>query len=124
MTDDRLRVLRLEAAPASDSAPNLLGSLASADLNVNMLRFAGEHGIEAHVNREVDVLIVALAGEGVLVADGAPIVLTAGDAVVVPKGTERSIRSNGDHFAYLTCHGRRRDLMPTVKKASPPIVTR
>lgn len=118
MTDDRLRLPALDATDASSDAPNLLGSLVSADLNVNMLRFTGERGIEAHVNREVDVLIVALAGEGVLVADGAPIVLTAGDAVVVPKGTERSIRSNGDRFAYLTCHGQRRGLMPTVRKRS------
>lgn len=116
MTEDRLRVLALGGAPSSDDAPNLLGSLASADLNVNMLRFTGEGGIEAHVNREVDVLIVALDGEGLLTVDGTPTLLTAGDAVIVPKGAERSIRSNGDRVAYLTCHGQRRGLMPTVKK--------
>lgn len=118
MTDDRLRLPSLDATDASSDAPNLLGSLVSADLNVNMLRFTGERGIEAHVNREVDVLIVALDGEGVLTVDGVPTALAAGDAVIVPKGTERSIRSNGDRFAYLTCHGQRRGLMPTVKKRS------
>jgi quercetin dioxygenase-like cupin family protein len=112
MTHDRLQVLTMGWSPASDQAPHLLGSLASADLNVNMLRFAGERGIEAHVNREVDVLIVALDGEGLLTVDGAPTLLSAGDAVIVPKGAERSIRANGDRFAYLTCHGQRRGLMP------------
>ena len=37
------------------------------------------------------------------------------DAAIVPKGRERSIRANGDRFAYLTCHGQRRGLMPTTK---------
>lgn len=124
MTDEGLRVLSLNGTPPADDAPNLLGSLASADLNVNMLRFAGERGIEAHVNREVDVLIVALDGEGVLTVDGVPTLMTAGDAAIVPKGRERSIRANGDRFAYLTCHGQRRGLMPTTKKPAPPIVTR
>jgi quercetin dioxygenase-like cupin family protein len=118
MTDDRLRVLTLGGEVWADTAPHLLGSLASADLNVNMLRFTGERGIDAHVNREVDVLIVALDGEGLLTVGGTPTPLTAGDAVIVPKGTERSIRSNGGRFAYLTCHGQRRGLMPTVKKKS------
>ncbi len=118
MTDGRLRVLTLIETPATDDALNLLGSLASADLNVNMLRFTGDRGIEAHVNREVDVLIVALDGAGVLTVDGAETRLVAGDAAIVPKGTERSIRSNGDRFAYLTCHGQRRGLMPTVRKKS------
>jgi quercetin dioxygenase-like cupin family protein len=122
MTHDRLQVLTMGGAPSSEDAPHLLGSLRSADLNVNMLRFTGERGVEAHVNREVDVLIVALDGEGLLTVDGAPGLLRAGDAVIVPKGSERSIRSNGERFAYLTCHGQRRGLMPTVRK--PPIVTR
>lgn len=116
MTENRLRVLALGDTLTSDDAPHLLGSLASADLNVNMLRFTGEGGIEAHVNREVDVLIVAIDGEGLLTVDGMPTVLTAGEAVIVPKGTERSVRSNGDRFGYVTCHGQRRGMMPTVKK--------
>jgi quercetin dioxygenase-like cupin family protein len=116
MAHDGMRALSLGGSPASEDAAHLLGSLASADLNVNMLRFTGDRGIEAHVNREVDVLIVALEGEGALTVDGSETLLSAGDAVIVPKGTERSIRSNGDRFAYLTCHGQRRGLMPTVKK--------
>ena len=118
MTQDEMRVLSLKGSPSAENAPHLLGSLASADLNVNMLRFTGERGIEAHVNREVDVLIVALDGEGVVTVDGSETLLSPGDAVIVPKGTERAIRSNGDRFAYLTCHGQRRGLMPTVRKES------
>jgi quercetin dioxygenase-like cupin family protein len=108
-------MLTLGGVPGSDDAPHLLGSLASTDLNVNLLRFTGENGIQSHVNAEVDVLIVALDGEGVLTVDGEAVTLAAGQAVIVPKGASRSIRSNGDQIAYLTCHGVRRGLMPKVR---------
>ena len=111
---DDLRVLTLGAASASSGAAHLLGSLSSGDLNVNMLRFTGDEGIERHVNREVDVLIVALDGSGIVEVEDTRFDLTAGQAVVIPKGTERAIRSAGDRFAYLTCHGQRRGMMPAV----------
>ncbi len=119
MTHDRLQVLTMGGASSSENAPHLLGSLASDDLNVNMLRFSGEGGIEEHVNNEVDVLIVALDGEGVVTVDGAPTVLAMGDVTIIPKGTARSIRSNGERFAWLTCHGRRRGMMPSSRSVSP-----
>ena len=94
---------------------HLLGSLASADLNVNVLAFTGEDGIDEHTNSEVDVLFVAMEGEGVLTVDGEDAMLTAGQVTIIPKGASRSIRANGDRFAYLTCHGQRRGLMPKVR---------
>ncbi|HEV2128410.1 MAG TPA: cupin domain-containing protein [Thermomicrobiales bacterium] len=114
MAHDRLDILTLGGTPSSSDAPHLLGSLASDDLNVNLMRFAGENGIDEHVNREVDVLIVVLDGEGVVTVGGADTVLGAGRATIIPKGTARAIRSNGKRFAYLTCHGQRRGMMPTV----------
>ena len=91
---------------------HLLGSLASADLNVNLLVFSGDDGVEEHTNTEVDVLFVVMEGEGVLTVDGEEAQLAAGRATIIPKGASRSIRANGDHLAYLTCHGYRAGLMP------------
>jgi quercetin dioxygenase-like cupin family protein len=108
-------ILDLPALLADAGERHLLGSLTSADLNVNLLTFSGEEGIDEHVNREVDVLLVALAGEGVVTVDGEATVLAAGQVTIIPKGTARSIRANGERFAYLTCHGQRRGMMPTVK---------
>ena len=91
---------------------HLIGSLTSTDLNVNLLAFTGTGGVEEHVNSEVDVLVAAMAGEGLLTIDDVETRLTVGTATIIPKGARRSIRSNGDRFAYLTCHGIRRGLMP------------
>ena len=93
-------------------AQHLLGSLASSDLNVNLVTFTGEDGIEEHTNNEVDVLVVAMHGTGVLTIDGEETRLETGHAVIIPKGSARSIRANGERFAYLTCHRRRQGLMP------------
>lgn len=94
---------------------HLLGALASADLNVNLLAFTRANGIEEHTNTEVDVLLVAMEGEGVLVVDGEETRLTAGQVTIIPKGAARSIRADGKRFAYLTCHGRRAGLMPKAR---------
>lgn len=113
-----MKILTLGGIPSSEDAPHLLGSLTSDDLNVNIMRFTGEEGIEEHVNREVDVLLVALDGEGLVIVDGIEAQLVAGQAVIVPKGSTRSIRCAGTRFAYVTCHGRRRGMMPTVRHPS------
>jgi quercetin dioxygenase-like cupin family protein len=115
---DGLEILVLGAIPSGEHVPHLLGSLASDDLNVNMLRFTGEEGIEEHVNPEVDVLLVVLDGEGSVTVDGFGALLAAGQAVIIPKGTVRSIRCAGASFAYLTCHGQRRGMMPAVRQRS------
>lgn len=117
MTTEPHEVLDLHVLLARSGGQHLLGSLVSADLNVNLLAFTGAEGIEEHVNREVDVLLVALEGEGVLAIDGVETVLAPGQATIVPRGASRAIRSAGDRFVYLTCHGRRRGLMPQVGRA-------
>ncbi len=85
----------------------------SEDLNVNLLVFGKGEGIEPHVNREVDVLVVGIEGEGELEIDGRVEPLAAGQLVVIPKGAQRSIRVTGERLVYLTCHRRRAGLWPT-----------
>lgn len=77
---------------------HLPGSLSSTDLNVNLLAFTGTSGIDEHTNAEVDVLVVAVSGEGVLTVDGDETLLTAGQATIISKGAARSIRSAGVRF--------------------------
>ena len=84
-----------------------------ADLNVNLVVFDAGDGVEEHVNREVDVLLVGVTGEGVVTIDGERHALAAGAALVVPKGARRGIRAVEHRFAYLTCHRRRAGLWPT-----------
>lgn len=118
MTAEPHNILDLHDLLAQAGDQHLLGSLASADLNVNLLAFNDTDGIEEHVNNEVDVLIVALDGEGALTVDGEETIVTPGWLTIVPKGASRSIRASGGRLAYLTCHGQRRGLMPKVKKST------
>src|SRR5687768_17748746 len=84
----------------------------SEDLNVNLLVFAAGESVAEHVNTEVDVLLVGIAGAGVVTIDGTRQILRAGQALLIPKGANRSIQSESDPFAYLTCHCRRDGLWP------------
>ena len=84
----------------------------SEDLDVNLLVFASGEGIPEHVNAEVDVLLVGIAGEGVVTIDGTLQILSVGHAMVIPKGAARGIQSMSDPFAYLTCHRHRGGLWP------------
>ena len=86
----------------------------SEDLNTNLLVFAAGEGVAEHANAEVDVLLVGIAGEGVVAVDGARHGLRAGQALVIPKGARRSTEAVSDRFAYLTCHRRRAGLWPKM----------
>ncbi|MGH7621523.1 MAG: cupin domain-containing protein [Gemmatimonadaceae bacterium] len=88
------------------------------DLDLNLVRFAAGAGVGAHVNREVDVVIIALAGSGIVRIDREEVPVVAGNALLIPKNTERAIRSQDDgEFAYLSVHRRRARLMPGPRRA-------
>jgi mannose-6-phosphate isomerase-like protein (cupin superfamily) len=113
MTDER-RVVTIdvaELARVSDAAGPIWTDQ-SEDLNVNLLILARDDGIGGHVNAEVDVLLVGVAGTGVVEVDDIECSVGPGQVLLIPKGSHRAIRSSGDHFAYLTCHRRRAGLWP------------
>ncbi len=88
-------------------------TLADRDLNANLIVLDAGQGIEAHINREVDVLIVGIGGAGSITIDGAAYPLSAGRVVLVPLGSERAIVAESDRFAYLTVHRARPPMMPS-----------
>jgi mannose-6-phosphate isomerase-like protein (cupin superfamily) len=110
MPDPEIMTLaeRLAATPG----PGPVWTHTSTDLNVNLLSFDGGVGVPAHVNAEVDVLIMCVAGTGVVEVDGVSRPLGAGQLLVIPKGASRALRSTGGPFSYLTCHRQRDGLMP------------
>jgi quercetin dioxygenase-like cupin family protein len=79
----------------------------SGDLNANLVRFDAGGGVGEHVNEEVDVLFVGVAGSGSVRVSGEEHVLSAGALVFVPRGVRRSTSASTDGFAYLTVHRRR-----------------
>ncbi len=104
---DLLAVARMAAAPGATWTQQ------SEDLNVNLLVFPAGEGVPEHLNTEVDVLLVGIAGAGVVTIDGKRQTLRAGQALVIPKGARRGTLSMSDSFAYLTCHRRRGGLWPS-----------
>lgn len=87
-------------------------SVNSEQLNVNLLRLPTGDGIPAHVNAELDVVLVVFEGDGELTVDGQTYPLHAGRAVIVPRGATRAMRCTVGPLVYLTCHRRRAGLMP------------
>jgi quercetin dioxygenase-like cupin family protein len=79
----------------------------SGDLNANLVRFDRGGGVGKHVNEEVDVLLVGVAGSGFARVSGEDHTLSAGTLVFVPKGAGLSTIALSDGFAYLTVHRRR-----------------
>ena len=106
------QVVTIANVLAAASGPGPVWTHTCLDLNVNLLSFDAGQGVPEHVNDEVDVLIVVVAGEGILKIDGTTNPLRAGQICVVPRGARRSIHSGGGPFADLTCHRRRGGLWP------------
>jgi quercetin dioxygenase-like cupin family protein len=88
-------------------------SLNAEQLNVNLMRLSSGAGIPAHVNNELDVLIVVFEGIGELQIDNLSQPLGPGIALVVPRGARRAIRCIQGPLAYLTAHRQRGGLMPS-----------
>ena len=109
--DDVVSVVDLAALAQENTIRQPVWASQSADLNVNLLVWGADEGVVAHVNSEVDVLLVGIAGDGLVEVDGMAHPLRVGQALI-PKGARRAIRSTGGRFAYLTCHRRRAGLWP------------
>jgi quercetin dioxygenase-like cupin family protein len=105
-------VVDLRALAQESTVRQPVWAYQSADLNVNLLAWDAGEGVVEHINSEVDVLLVGIAGEGRVEVDGTVHALRAGQAIIVPKGARRAIHAASDRFAYLTCHRRRAGLWP------------
>lgn len=85
-------------------------SAAPEGVHVNLVAMEPTEAIGAHVNDAVDVLVVVLVGSGTLTVDDRPFDLRAQRAVLVPKGTRRSLTAAGDGIRYLSIHAERAPL--------------
>lgn len=113
--DAGLTTVDLLAAAQAAVAAGRAGAIwshASTDLNLNLVRLAPGEAVAEHVNNEVDVVVIAVAGSGVITLAGHEVPLAAGGLVVLPKGTARALRADEADFVYITCHRRRAGLMP------------
>ncbi|MGH9054308.1 MAG: cupin domain-containing protein [Acidimicrobiales bacterium] len=77
----------------------------TTDMHVNLVRLEPGGEIGAHVNSEVEVLIVGVSGEGLVDVDGSEVALVASALVLIPKGARRSVAAGlAGPLAYLSIH--------------------
>jgi mannose-6-phosphate isomerase-like protein (cupin superfamily) len=94
-----------------------LWGMASADLNATLLAWPPGHEIDEHVNAELDVLVVTIGGRGSAIVDGEAHDLTAGSALLIPRGARRRITAGDGGVRYLSIHRRRGPLQ--IQPAPP-----
>lgn len=109
-------VVAVDLAALATSNPQAVPwSTRSTDLDVNLLHFRAGDGVAAHINTDLDVLLIGVTGEGDVLVDGEPFLLRPGRVVVIPKGRSRETRATSEHFSYLSCHRARPGLMPVPR---------
>jgi quercetin dioxygenase-like cupin family protein len=79
----------------------------SADLNATLLEWPPGEGPTEHVNDQLDVLYVVVAGTAKLTVDGELRELSAGGVTIVEKGARRALVAGPQGVRYLTVHKRR-----------------
>lgn len=79
-------------------------------LDANLVRLPPGVSVDVHTERDVDVLLLPIAGHGTLHADDGPIALAAHALTWLPRGTSRSITAGSGGLAYLTVHQARTGL--------------
>jgi quercetin dioxygenase-like cupin family protein len=84
-----------------------LWGMASTDLNATLLAWPAGHEVAEHLNGELDVLVIVLDGRGSAIIDGETHDLTAGSALLIPRGTRRCITADEPGLRYLSVHRRR-----------------
>ncbi len=81
--------------------------IASEDLNATLLAWAPGNAIAEHINEHRDVLLVITHGDGTATVAAHTHELTPGHALLIPKGTRRSIQTGAGGLRYLSIHVRR-----------------
>jgi hemerythrin-like domain-containing protein len=66
------------------------------------VRLGTRHGVEEHVNDQVEVIVLRVSGSGFVAVDRGEHALSARILVFIPKGARRSTVSASEYFAYLT----------------------
>ncbi|MFT5530139.1 MAG: mannose-6-phosphate isomerase-like protein (cupin superfamily) [Candidatus Poriferisodalaceae bacterium] len=80
--------------------------LDSRQLNANLVVLEAGSSIEAHVNNQLDVVLIVQAGSGSLFIEGQTSALAAGSVALIAAGTLRSIVADTE-LRYFTVHHRR-----------------
>jgi quercetin dioxygenase-like cupin family protein len=111
---DELPLIPFDALAQQAASSGPIWGHESTDLDITLLSWPGGAEIAAHINDEVDVLLIGVAGAGDVSVGDATYRLEQGRALLIPRGAARALRCSSDRWSYLSVHRRRRGLWPTV----------
>ncbi|MER7702622.1 hypothetical protein ABTX81_06975 [Kitasatospora sp. NPDC097605] len=98
-------LLREAAADRAGALWRLTG--AERQLDANVVRLRPEAAVAEHVEPDLDVLLLGIAGRGTLRCGGVAQPLEPGVLRVVPRGAARGVSAGPEGVVYLTVHRRR-----------------
>lgn len=76
-------------------------------LDANLIHLPAGHQVDTHTEPDLDVVLVAVAGDGSIgTPDGAQ-AIAGGNIAWLPHGSTRSVTAGADGLSYLTVHRRR-----------------
>jgi len=110
---EALMVVNIQHLSAAAAGNGAQWTYESDDLDMTLLSWTAGQEVAPHVNTEVDVLVLVLAGSANITVAAHTYRVGAGEMVLIPKGAERAIRCATERVSYLSIHRRRR-LWPTV----------
>jgi len=98
------------AIPATGTLPaGIRWRLAESgrQLDANVVHLLSQQRIDMHTEPDLDVLIIVVAGTGILTGSDSALPLAAGSIAWLPHGSARSLDAGDDGLSYLTVHPRR-----------------
>ncbi|MER6345018.1 cupin domain-containing protein [Streptomyces sp. NPDC001595] len=99
-------VVSLSATPVAPGGAQWKLAEPGRQLDANLIRVPPGGGVPPHIEPELDVLVLVVAGDGTLATDP-PQPLTAGSLIWLPRGAARSVTAGKEGLAYVTVHRRR-----------------
>ncbi|HEY3561758.1 MAG TPA: hypothetical protein VGL05_30040 [Kribbella sp.] len=103
--------------PAAGSGARWKLAEPGRQLDANLVHLPAGRRIEQHVEPELDVVLVVVAGDGTFGTADGPQQVAAGNLVWLPHGSARDLTAGADGLSYLTVHRRRPGLQ--IKTARP-----
>lgn len=76
-------------------------------LDANLVHLPAHQSVETHAEPDLDVLLLVVAGHGILGTSDRTEPLTGGALFWLPHGSTRRITASADGLSYLTVHRRR-----------------
>ncbi|TCO42397.1 hypothetical protein EV646_11318 [Kribbella antiqua] len=79
-------------------------------LDANLIHLPAGQRVDTHTERDLDVVLVVVAGGGIVGTPDGEQVLAGGNIVWLPRGSTRNITAGINGLSYLTIHRRRAGL--------------